>query len=273
MENKQLQSFSEVMLVLKDILQEDIGVAVTDTTTFLAYRSGDTLDLGTKVGSKLSVEEPLYKTIKDGKGYSSITPKEIYGVPFKATTYPIRDENGIVIGAVGLSKSLEKQFAVEESSETLFASLEQMNAKIEEIQMDSKSMYIRIEDMVQIVKRTEKQITESYEILKLIEGISSQTRLLGLNASIEAARADHHGRGFAVVAEEMKKLAQLSGSSSKDVSKKLVIMNDSIRETMKTVQQVQEVVDIQTSSIKEVTMALEEIVRSAGVLHNLARMV
>jgi hypothetical protein len=272
MENKELQSFLKVMPVLKEILQEDIGVAITDTTTFLAYHPGDTIDLKTKIGSKLSIEEPLYKTIKDGKGYTSIVTKEVYGIPFKATTYPIKDENGIVIGAIGLSKSLQKQSEVEEASETLFASLQQTNSRIEEIHVDSQNIFSQIASMVEIVQRTEKQISESHEILNLIQGMASQTRLLGLNASIEAARAGKSGQGFAVVAGEMKKLAQLSGDSSKEVSKTLVEMNVSIREAIKTVQQVQAVAQGQQSAIKEVTDALEEIVMSAEALHNLAKM-
>lgn len=272
MENSQLQSFLEVMPLLKDILHEDIGVVVTDTTTFLAYYPGNTIDLNTKVGDKLSTEEPLYETIKDGRGYISITPKEIYGIPFKAITYPIKDENGIVIGAIGLSKSLQKQFEVEESSETLFAALQQTNAKIEEIHADSEKIFTQIGDMAGIVKKTEKQISESHEILKLIQGMASQTRLLGLNASIEAARAEQYGKGFAVVAGEMKKLAQLSGDSSKEVSKTLVEMNDSIREAIKAVHQVQGVAEGQRLAIKEVSDALEEIVMSAEALHDLAKM-
>lgn len=268
-----IHSFLEVMPLLKDILQEDIGVAVTDTTTFLAYRPGDTIDLNTKIGSKLSIEEPLHKTIKSGKGYITITPKEIYGIPFKAITYPIKNENGIVIGAIGLSKSLRKESEVEEASETLFASLQQTNAKIEEIHMDSENIFKQIGSMVENVKRTEKQIQGSCEILNLIQGMASQTRLLGLNASIEAARAEKYGRGFAVVAGEMKKLAQSSGDSSKEVSKTLVEMKASIIETIKSVKQVQAVAEGQRSAIKEVTEALEEIVMSAQSLHNLAKMV
>lgn len=97
-------------------------------------------------------------------------------------------------------KSYEGKKAIEEMSE-IIQSLENENKN----NTDS-------------IKALARRFSKVNEVVALITNIATQTNLLALNAAIEAARAGEQGKGFAVVAGEIKKLAEMTKNSTKDIS-------------------------------------------------------
>ncbi len=71
------------------------------------------------------------------------------------------------------------------------------------------------------------------EIINSVSEIATQSNLLALNASIEAARAGVHGRGFAVVADEVRSLAQQSTQAAGQVRGILAEIQNAMKETIR----------------------------------------
>lgn len=75
-----------------------------------------------------------------------------------------------------------------------------------------------LETQVHDINKMDASIQDINKIIGVINRITAKTNLLALNASIEAASAGDAGRGFAVVATEIRKLAEQSKASTKEIA-------------------------------------------------------
>lgn len=123
----------------------------------------------------------------------------------------------------------------------------------EQIQVCSEHMK-ELVDAMHLIDDKSKEINK---INKTIEDIATQTNILALNATVEAARAGAAGKGFAVVADEIRSLAGKSTEASKTTSQLIDetvrAVNEGTRLSDETAQVLQEVVDSAQKTMEAVT--------------------
>jgi methyl-accepting chemotaxis protein len=105
---------------------------------------------------------------------------------------------------------------------------------------DTISKFRLFQEHVERTATVSQELAQKLEtiqsISKSIDGVSGKTKLLSLNAKIEAALAGQHGKGFAVVASEVGSLAKMSEQSAAEISSLTAQMALSVGETVELLQ-------------------------------------
>lgn len=117
-----------------------------------------------------------------------------------------------------------------------------------------------------VVKSLSEDTVKINQMITIINQVAEQTNLLALNAAIEAARAGEHGRGFAVVAEEVRKLAEQTADSTKDIYQLISNIKNKTDEAMQSM--VDSVGKVQNSSrvVEEVSNTFADIIATVNGL-------
>jgi len=142
---------------------------------------------------------------------------------------------------------------------------------IQESKASMESINGIISDLGGEVSKLTENANKIGNVISVINDISDQTNLLALNAAIEAARAGEAGRGFAVVADEVRKLAERTQNSTKEIENMVKEMQSNIRIVSEGAQGVIDSVAVQKNctenafeSFHTINAAVEDLNSSIG---------
>ncbi len=119
-------------------------------------------------------------------------------------------------------------------------------------------------DNIQDLNRASQEIGE---IVKIVKNISGQTRLLALNARIEAARAGAAGKGFAVVANEVRDLSIQTESANREIETKISAIQKACEQMGTSAQGVEALIKVLSEAV---THIYESVQNQRGVSDRIA---
>jgi methyl-accepting chemotaxis protein len=130
-----------------------------------------------------------------------------------------------------------------------------MNDKIKSMQNSSQKMDDGISAISKRIETVNTTVDKVSNIVSVIEEISSETNLLSLNASIEAARAGDAGKGFAVVAQEIRVLSDNTNTELENIKQ---IISSLVEECRYCVQASGTIVEDNAKQKEEIKAVLDE---------------
>jgi archaellum component FlaC len=270
-ESSIFDSLNDSLQYIDILFDHDVTIYIADTEKILKILRSGKLTLSSKEGDPTPKAGPPGQALKTGKTVIDIVPAEMYGVPFKSYSIPIKDADGKVIGLLLAAKNIENMSKVLTLSENVSNSLKQISLASNEISQEIDKIIDSNSETSSALNKANKNAKDTNEILQFIQGVSSQTNLLGLNAAIEASRAGDNGKGFGVVAQEIRKLSKSSSESVKKIDSVLKEITSSMGIVTNTINKSNSNFEAASSAIEKITSSIQELASNAELLEELAK--
>lgn len=271
MKKEHLEILGNFIGIFQKLMTADFNVAISDTMRIVAALPGKTIDLKLTKGEILKDGSVALEAIYGKKPVIRQVPREVYGVPYMGRAIPLfDDDNNEVIGCIIVAESLDAIEKLVDMAQTLSTSIEQITAAIEENADGLEKVANLTHQMEQVTNSNLSAVKETDKIVDAVYVIASQSKLLGLNASIEAAHAGDAGRGFGVVASEIRLLAENSTASTQKIADILMNLKTENQKVSKQREDLELVLTEIAASTEEISATIQSLSGMSVDLVNMA---
>lgn len=144
-------------------------------------------------------------------------------------------------------------FAYQKLSEDIKKSQNAINTMLE----ISNALKSNFKTLVESSSKANSDAEKTTSVLKHVKDVSEQTRILGFNASIEAARSGSAGAGFSVIAQEVRRLADDSekytegiNTALSELKTSISLVNDNVDQIFKSIDESAKTAELLSSTVK-----------------------
>lgn len=268
-----LEQLVSCLPLIQSIFPDDAKMVVFDKERVIADLPGKIIDVPAKVGVPWSEFKGTvsYKAFVERRAVREERGPEAFGVAYIAIAVPIYDEGEFVgvLSAIVSNNRLNTMKMGSEKLSTVVTSLSSTTSGLHEASGDLTSqaqhLFGQSEEIIQAVANSQKT-------LATVREISENSKLVGLNAAIEAAHLGELGRGFEVIAKEIRKMADDSKALSMDIQEKMKSIEKSVMQMHQSIQQVASLTQAQSASINQMYAEFEQIQATSDELLDSARL-
>jgi hypothetical protein len=270
--NAIVTAFNDFAPILCEMFADGAVMFVTDLYKFAKVQNSKAFQLPQlKVGENFKKDTTPATVVETKKPISVEYDSSVYGVPVLTVCYPLFSEDtGEVIATFGLVIPKVAAVNLREISKSLEDNLTAASATVEELAASASNIHSNEQELNKSISEITELSKEINDISSFIKEIADETKMLGLNAAIEAARAGDVGKGFGVVADEIRKLSDQSKSTVPKIQKLtdeiIAKVSESTEKSQNSLSSSQE----QAAATEEVTSSIEEITSMAEELNKIA---
>ncbi|MER7009056.1 PAS domain-containing methyl-accepting chemotaxis protein [Dactylosporangium sp. NPDC000555] len=188
---------------------------------------------------------------------------DLKGAPTKIVTFAVDVTEQVALEQRLNTKTRDMGRAIDELSVSIAAIVGNAGQASElagETQTNAKRGFEELRKSIEAIELMERSSDQIAAIVQVIGEIASQTNLLAFNASIEAARAGEHGVGFSVVAGEVRKLAERSSDSAREISRLIQESATRINQGSQVAQRAQDAFEVILRSVGKTAESIHHIV-------------
>lgn len=251
-----LKTLTEAMPYFIQLVSQDINIGIYDREKCVACLYTNGFDLGAKEGTKIPENGATAIAIEKKDKIVKEVPREVFGIPYIATSIPVIDSEGEVVGAVTAAESIDTREKLINMASSLSSAMQQITATMEEIASATNQVAELAVNIENLANANLDNVGQTDNVLNFIYNIAKQTKMLGLNATIEAARAGSAGATFRVVASEVSKLAESSGESTKKINETLEAVKTGNRSMCEESKKIAGVLQQLASSIDDISSSI-----------------
>lgn len=139
--------------------------------------------------------------------------------------------------------------------------VERAAENVRSVRLNAQRSHLAVSGLRERMQSLQGKSREIARVVDLVESVAYQTKLLALNASVEAARAGSAGRGFAVVAQEVRALAQRSEDAARQIHAIISASVDEIESANLMAERASETVRTTDQAVESINQIMADVVQ------------